>query len=93
VPRVKPKKKCCASSPRCRRCPIRLLAAGALPAGYTVRKRKLVKVGGGPAGDSGPLSTKDGRKKKKNKNKKRKKAKAARAGSSGAGAPRVTRAA
>jgi len=41
---VKPKKKCCTSKPRCRRCPIRLLSEGKLPPGYTVRKRKLVKV-------------------------------------------------
>jgi hypothetical protein len=38
-----PKSKCCASKPRCRRCPIRMLKDGTLPAGYTVRKRKLVK--------------------------------------------------
>jgi hypothetical protein len=30
---VRPKKKCCASSPRCSRCPIRLLAEGKLSAG------------------------------------------------------------
>jgi hypothetical protein len=40
----KPKKKCCVSKPRCKRCPIRLLADGKLPRGYTVKKRKLVKV-------------------------------------------------
>ncbi|WOF21884.1 hypothetical protein N8K70_10860 [Microbacterium betulae] len=28
--RVKPKKSCCASKPRCTRCPIRLLAEGRL---------------------------------------------------------------
>lgn len=39
----KPKKKCCLSKKRCRRCPIRMLKEGSLPAGYTVRKRKLVK--------------------------------------------------
>lgn len=39
-----PKTKCCGSSPRCRRCPIRLLKEGTLPEGYTVKKRKLVKV-------------------------------------------------
>ncbi len=37
-----PKKKCCVSKPRCKRCPIRLLSEGRLPAGYTVKKRKLV---------------------------------------------------
>ncbi len=39
-----PKKKCCVSKPRCKRCPIRMLANGTLPDGYTVKKRKLVKV-------------------------------------------------
>lgn len=40
----KPKSKCCVSKSRCRRCPIRMLKEGTLPAGYTVKKRKLVKV-------------------------------------------------
>ncbi|MGA9746204.1 MAG: hypothetical protein WBQ50_01985 [Nocardioides sp.] len=40
----KPKKKCCVSKPRCGRCPLRLLAEGRLPEGYTVKKRKLVKT-------------------------------------------------
>lgn len=39
-----PKKKCCVSKPRCKRCPIRMMADGTLPDGYTVKKRKLVKV-------------------------------------------------
>jgi hypothetical protein len=39
-----PKKKCCVSKPRCKRCPIRMLKSGTLPSGYTVKKRKLVKV-------------------------------------------------
>jgi hypothetical protein len=39
-----PKTKCCVSSTRCDRCPIRLLKEGKLPAGYGVHKRKLVKV-------------------------------------------------
>jgi hypothetical protein len=43
---VKPKKECCVSKPRCRRCPLLMLAEGTLPDGYTVKKRKLVKVGG-----------------------------------------------
>ena len=85
MPRVKPKKKCCGSKPRCRRCPIRLLADGALPPGYTVRKRRLVKLEGALAGD---LGTK-GNKKNKKKKKKKSKVKA----SSGAGSPRPTRAA
>jgi hypothetical protein len=40
----RPKKKCCSDKPRCKRCPIRMLAAGALPDGYTVKNRRLVKV-------------------------------------------------
>jgi hypothetical protein len=41
---AKPKKKCCSTKPRCRRCPIRMLKEGTLPEGYTVRKRKLVRL-------------------------------------------------
>ncbi|MFD0483257.1 hypothetical protein ACFQ46_11685 [Kineococcus sp. GCM10028916] len=40
-----PKSKCCESKDRCRRCPIRMLKEGTLPAGYTVKKRRLVKTG------------------------------------------------
>jgi hypothetical protein len=40
-----PKSKCCESKDRCRRCPLRMLKEGTLPAGYTVKKRKLVKTG------------------------------------------------
>lgn len=40
----KPKSKCCLSKDRCKRCPIRMLKEGTLPAGYTVKKRRLVKV-------------------------------------------------
>lgn len=32
------------SRDRCTRCPIRMLKEGTLPDGYTVKKRKLVKV-------------------------------------------------
>ena len=39
-----PKSKCCVSKDRCNRCPIRMLKEGTLPAGYTVKKRKLIKV-------------------------------------------------
>lgn len=39
-----PKSKCCVSKDRCKRCPIRMLKEGRLPEGYTVKKRKLVKV-------------------------------------------------
>lgn len=40
----RPKSKCCVSKDRCTRCPIRMLKEGTLPAGYSVKKRKLVKV-------------------------------------------------
>ena len=39
-----PKKKCCVSTTKCNRCPLRMLKEGTLPSGYTVKKRKLVKV-------------------------------------------------
>jgi hypothetical protein len=39
-----PKSKCCVSKDKCKRCPLRMLKEGTLPAGYTVKKRKLVKV-------------------------------------------------
>jgi hypothetical protein len=39
-----PKKKCCQDKPRCGRCPLRALAEGTLPPGYTVKKRRLVKL-------------------------------------------------
>jgi hypothetical protein len=42
----RPKKKCCSDKPRCARCPIAMLAAGTLPEGYTVKKRRLVKIDG-----------------------------------------------
>ncbi len=41
-----PKTKCCVSKTKCDRCPLRMLKEGALPEGYTVRKRKLVRVDG-----------------------------------------------
>jgi hypothetical protein len=40
----RPKKKCCVSKDKCRRCPLMMLKNGTLPEGYTVKKRKLVKV-------------------------------------------------
>lgn len=43
-----PKKKCCESRSRCNRCPLRMLKEGTLPSGYTVKKRKLVKLEGAP---------------------------------------------
>jgi hypothetical protein len=39
-----PKKKCCVSSTKCNRCPLRMLKEGTLPAGYTVKRRRLVKI-------------------------------------------------
>ena len=39
-----PKKECCVSRTKCTRCPLRMLQEGTLPEGYTVKKRKLVKV-------------------------------------------------
>ena len=47
---ARPKKKCCSDKPRCARCPIRMLKEGTLPAGYTVKRRKLVRRVVGPRG-------------------------------------------
>ncbi len=41
---LKPKSKCCVSKNKCKRCPLRMLKEGTLPAGYTVKRRKLVKL-------------------------------------------------
>jgi hypothetical protein len=41
-----PKTECCVSSSKCDRCPLRMLKEGTLPTGYTVKKRKLVRVDG-----------------------------------------------
>jgi hypothetical protein len=41
-----PKTKCCVSTTRCDRCPIRMLKEGTLPEGYTVKKRVLVRADG-----------------------------------------------
>ena len=41
-----PKLECCASKTKCNRCPLRMLKEGTLPEGYTVKKRKLVRVDG-----------------------------------------------
>ena len=51
-----PKKKCCTSRPKCKRCPLQMLAKGTLPAGYTVKKRKLVKVKKAKKAKKGPPS-------------------------------------
>lgn len=39
-----PKKKCCVSRPKCKRCPLRMLAEGTLPDGFGVKKRRLTKL-------------------------------------------------
>jgi len=41
-----PKRECCVSKSTCQRCPLRMLKEGTLPEGYTVKKRKLVRVDG-----------------------------------------------
>ena len=41
-----PKMECCASKSKCGRCPLRMLKEGTLPIGYTVHKRKLVRLDG-----------------------------------------------
>lgn len=51
--RMLPKTKCCVSKSKCDRCPLRMLKEGTLPPGYTVKKRRLVKIevkGGTKAG-------------------------------------------
>lgn len=42
-----PKLECCESKSKCGRCPLRMLKEGTLPAGYTVKRRKLVRLDGG----------------------------------------------
>jgi hypothetical protein len=44
--RTLPKMECCVSKKRCDRCPIQMLKDGTLPCGYTVHKRKLVRLDG-----------------------------------------------
>ena len=41
-----PKRECCASRSACERCPLRMMKEGSLPEGYTVRKRRLVRLDG-----------------------------------------------
>lgn len=67
-----PKRKCCVSKNRCKRCPIRMLKEGTLPDGYGVKKRRLVHVDAD--GTVRPLEKKN--KKKKSKKKKKAAAKA-----------------
>jgi hypothetical protein len=42
-----PKTECCESKKKCERCPLRMLKEGTLPSGYTVKRRKLVRLDGG----------------------------------------------
>ncbi len=42
-----PKTKCCVSSSKCGRCPLRMLKDGTLPDGFTVKKRVLVSAKNG----------------------------------------------
>lgn len=42
-----PKLECCESTSKCGRCPLRMLKEGTLPRGYTVKRRKLVRLDGG----------------------------------------------
>lgn len=79
-----PKKKCCDSKPKCRRCPLRMLAEGTLPDGYGVKHRKLVRIDGKSLGDSGRS------KKKRKKDKKRTKRARAEAAQAGAARPATT---
>lgn len=62
----KPKAKCCVSKPRCKRCPLRMLAQGTLPEGYTVKKRRLVAIDGG-SGSTVAAKKKSTKAKKKGK--------------------------
>ncbi len=57
-----PKTKCCTSKPTCARCPLRMLADGTLPAGLTVKKRRLVDVSTGR-----PVKKQKGRGKKRSR--------------------------
>lgn len=69
-----PKKKCCVSTKRCNRCPLRMLKEGTLPVGYTVRKRRLVKVSVELVGPTPSLVAGAAEKKSKKKPKKQKRA-------------------
>ena len=42
-----PKLECCESRKKCGRCPLKMLKEGTLPKGYTVKRRKLVRLDGG----------------------------------------------
>ena len=48
-----PKRECCLDRPRCKRCPIRALAEGTMPPGYTVKRRRLVRIDGGDLDGAG----------------------------------------
>lgn len=70
-----PKKKCCVSKSRCKRCPLRMLKEGTLPDGYGVKKRRLVRIDAD--GTVLPLEKKNKKSKKSKKAKKKAKAKKA----------------
>lgn len=57
-----PKRKCCVSKNRCKRCPIRMLKEGTLPDGYGVKKRRLVRISAD--GTVVPVEKKDKKSKK-----------------------------
>ena len=42
-----PKTKCCVSTSKCGRCPLRMLKEGTLPDGFAVKKRVLVSAKNG----------------------------------------------
>ena len=63
----KPKSRCCVSKPRCTRCPLRMLAEGTLPEGYTVKKRRLVAIDGGSGSTTPAKKGKKSKKAKKSK--------------------------
>ena len=72
MPRVdavakKPKSTCCVSKPRCTRCPLRMLAEGTLPEGYTVKKRRLVAIDVGSGSTAHPKKAKKAKKGKQHK--------------------------
>ncbi|MCX6406737.1 MAG: hypothetical protein NTV28_07450 [Propionibacteriales bacterium] len=66
-----PKKKCCVSKTRCKRCPLRMLKEGTLPDGYGVKRRRLVRIDAD--GTVLPLEKKDKKSSKKAAKKKAKK--------------------
>lgn len=87
-----PKAKCCVSSSKCSRCPLRMLKEGTLPEGYGVKKRVLVKVDP-DAQDLVRPAKKDSKKDKSSKKASKKARKKAERRKQAARADRLTRAA